>query len=74
MKRFLASSLIMGVSTCGLVGCDETREVEVKTPTGTHKVTIPTEEKKSEEKKPEEKKPDAAKDGAMTPPSTEAPK
>ncbi len=46
MKRFLASALIIGVSTFGLVGCEEKSEVkkttEVSTPSGTEKVTDKT--------------------------------
>ena len=69
MKRFLASALIIGVSTFGLVGCDEKSEVkketEIKTPGGSDKITTTTEEKKTGD----------AKDNAATPPpTTEAPK
>ena len=43
MKRLLASALIVGVSTFGVVGCEqktETKNVsETKTPDGTKKVT-----------------------------------
>jgi len=43
MKRFLAAALIVGVSTFGLVGCEDKGEVkkveEIKTPEGTNKTT-----------------------------------
>ncbi len=46
MKRLLASALIVGVSTFGVVGCEEKTETktvsEVKTPDGTKKVTDKT--------------------------------
>lgn len=49
MKRFLASALIVGVSTFGLVGCEDTSKVEktttTETPSGT---TTETETKKVE--------------------------
>jgi hypothetical protein len=51
MKRFLAAALIVGVSTFGLVGCEQKSEVTdvktIKTPTGTDKVTTTIEEKKT---------------------------
>jgi hypothetical protein len=51
MKRFLASSLIIGVSTFGLVGCDEKSKVEdvktIKTPDGSEKVKTTVEDTKS---------------------------
>jgi hypothetical protein len=43
MKRFLVSALIIGVSTIGLVGCEQKSEdkvvKETKTPEGTVKET-----------------------------------
>jgi hypothetical protein len=46
MKRFLASALIIGVSTFGLVGCEEKKEVEtvtkIKTPEGDKTITDKT--------------------------------
>jgi hypothetical protein len=43
MKRFLASALIVGVSTFGLVGCEDKAETKVKetttTPGGTTTTT-----------------------------------
>jgi hypothetical protein len=69
MKRFLASALIVGVSTFGVVGCDQTssdvKKEELKTPTGSTTVTTKTEVDKSGDHK------DPA---PVTPPSTEAPK
>ncbi len=68
MKRFLASALIVGVSTFGLVGCDQKSEVKeektVSTPSGTDKVTTTVEEKKTGD----------AKDPAPSTPPVEAPK
>ena len=68
MKRFLASALIVGVSTFGLVGCDQKSEVKeqttVKTPAGTDTITKTTEEKQTGD----------AKDPAPTTPPVEAPK
>ena len=68
MKRFLASALIVGVSTFGLVGCEEKSEVktttEAKGPEGSVKET---DTKKIE-------KTGDAKDGAPTPAPVEAPK
>ena len=70
MKRFLASALIVGVSTFGLVGCEQKSEVKdeksVKTPSGTETTTSTTEVKKTGD----------AKDPNATTPSTttEAPK
>jgi hypothetical protein len=65
MKRFLASALIVGVSTFGLVGCDQTttekKTDEVNTPSGKVKATTETKIEKSGD----------AKDPA---PSTDAPK
>lgn len=50
MKRFLASALLVGISSFGLVGCDQKSEEKkvdsVTTPTGTDKVTTTVEEKK----------------------------
>jgi hypothetical protein len=67
MKRFLASTLIIGVSTFGLVGCEEKSKVEdvktIKTPGGTDKVTTTVEEKKTGDQK----------DNAPTAPATPAP-
>jgi hypothetical protein len=44
MKRLLAAALIVGVSTFGLVGCDQKTEVEKKTtvttPTGSTTDTV----------------------------------
>ena len=69
MKRFLASALIVGVSTFGLVGCEQKSEVKdektIKTPTGTEKVTTTT---------IEDKKTGDAKDPAPTSPARIAPK
>ena len=43
MQRFLASALIVGLTTIGLVGCEEKTEVkkttEINTPDGTKKIT-----------------------------------
>jgi hypothetical protein len=43
MKRFLASALIIGVSSFGLVGCEERTEVkkvtEINGPGGSKKIT-----------------------------------
>ena len=51
MKRLLASALIVGVSTFGVVGCDQTTQVKdektVKTPNGSEKITNTTEIKKT---------------------------
>ena len=51
MKRFLASALLLSVSTLGFVGCDqktETKDVKtVETPGGKATETIKVEEKKS---------------------------
>lgn len=51
MKRFLASALIVGVSTLGLVGCEQTssdvKKEEIKTPGGSTTVTTKTEVEKS---------------------------
>jgi hypothetical protein len=51
MKRFIASALIIGVSTIGLVGCEQKSEVTdqkvIKTPGGTDTVTTKIEEKKT---------------------------
>lgn len=68
MKRFLASALILGASTIGMVGCEEKSKVEdvktIKTPSGSDKVTTTVEEKKTGD----------AKDNATTPTTTDAPK
>jgi hypothetical protein len=62
MKRFLASALIVGISTFGLVGCEEKSETktttESKTPTGSETVTTTTQDKKTGDMK----------DGGATPP------
>ena len=70
MKRFLASALIVGVSTFGLVGCEEKSEVKTKTesttPGGSETVT---------DTKKIEKTGDAKDGGAMAPSTpTETPK
>ena len=57
MKRLIASALIVGVSTFGLVGCEQKSEVkdvkEIKTPGGTEKVTTKvTDEKTGDQKTP----------------------
>jgi hypothetical protein len=49
MKRFLASALIIGVSTFGLVGCEDKAENKVKeTSTGPGGTTTTTIDKKVE--------------------------
>ncbi len=51
MKRLLASALIVGVSSIGLVGCEEKTEKKetttVTTPKGSDTVTTTTTEKKT---------------------------
>ncbi len=63
MKRFLASALIIGVASIGMVGCDEKTKVE-------EKKTVETPNGKATEIKTDEiKKSGDAKEGA--PASTE---
>jgi hypothetical protein len=68
MKRFLASAFIIGVSTFGVVGCDQTTKTEDTTkttgPGGSDTKKIIVEEKKSGD----------AKDPAPVTPPVEAPK
>ena len=68
MKRFLASALIVGVSTFGLVGCDQKTETKdqkvITTPSGSEKITTTTEDKKTGD----------AKDPAPATPPVESPK
>ncbi len=75
MKRFIATSLIIGVSTFGLVGCDEksesTTKQEVKTPNGSETKTIKVEDAKSGDMKDSEKDKDKA---TSTTTTTETPK
>jgi len=51
MKRFIALALLVGVSTFGLVGCDQTstdkKTEEVNTPNGKVKATTETKIEKS---------------------------
>jgi hypothetical protein len=59
MKRFVASVLIIGVSSFGLVGCEEKGSTvtteKVKTPTGSEETTIKVEDKKTGDMKDSEK-------------------
>jgi hypothetical protein len=71
MKRFLTLSVILGVTSFGLVGCGEESKVEekttVETPGGSTEVKKETSVNKSGENPPAAAPADAA-------PSTEAPK
>lgn len=71
MKRFLASALIVGVSTFGLVGCEDTSKVETKTTTETPSGT--TTEKKTEEIKQSGEAPPAPATTPEAPATTPAP-
>ncbi len=70
MKRILASALLVGISSFGLVGCDQKSEEKVEktvtTPGGTDKVTTTVEDKKTGDMK----EPGAG-TAPATPPATE---
>jgi hypothetical protein len=59
MKRFLASALIIGISSFGLVGCEEKAKDQIKetttTPGGSTTTTTTVEEKKTGDHKDSEK-------------------
>ena len=68
MKRFLASALIIGVSTFGLVGCDEKSQTKTTTESKGPEGSVKETDTKTIQKTGNEK------DNATTPAPVEAPK